>query len=388
MIQDVKAITTSSYLGMFFLGVGTTIVGAAARNIGLSPSQIGLMLAVQNMGFIIAVLFSGALADTHPKPRILLWGSLILAAAFLSFYLFPQFWLNLMVMLFIGMGIGVYEGVTDAMLLDIHPDKENLHISINHFFVTFGSIMITIYLIFLQMNWRASMVQAGCVVLVLAFLYALIRVNTRVKHGEDFLQRLTLLAKEKIVIVLFIATALAVGVELGTGGILTTYLMDLRGFSQTTSKIGLIIFLVGIASGRLILGFLAQKEQLPQYLLSLFGASILIYGALYLFDLGWFTYLIIYLAGISMSSLLPMMLTMAGLLYKDIAGTVLGTIKVAIPVGGILLPFLMSLAANYASFQISLMIFPLAFLVAFSLLFLTIRSFRSHGILPLPEGPD
>src|SRR3990172_2816862 len=161
MIHDIKAITASSYLGMFFLGVGTTIVGAAARNIGLTPYQIGLMLAVQNAGFISAVLLSGALADPHPKPRILFVGSLILAAAFLTFSLSHLFWINLLIMLFIGIGIGVYEGVTDAMLLDIHPRSENLHISVNHFFVTFGSIMITIYLIFLQINWRASVIQAG-----------------------------------------------------------------------------------------------------------------------------------------------------------------------------------------------------------------------------------
>lgn len=388
MIRNIKAITASSYLGMFFLGVGTTIVGAAARNIGLSPFQIGLMLAVQNLGFIVSVVLSGALADTHPKPRILLFGSLVLAAAFFAFYLTPQFWLNLIVMLFIGVGIGVYEGVTDAMLLDIHSSKENLHISVNHFFVTLGSIMITVYLIFLQMNWRASVVQAGLVVLGLALFFALTRLQVRLKQGEDFLQRLKLLVREKIVVVLFISTALAVGVELGTGGILTTYLMDLRGFTQTTSKIGLITFLVGVASGRLILGFIAQKEQLAQYLLVLFGGSILIYSALYLFDLGWFTYVAIYLAGISMSALLPMMLTMAGLLYKEVAGTVLGTIKVAIPVGGILLPFFMSLVAKYVSFQASLMVFPLAFVIAFLLLFFTIRSVRSYDIRLSPEGPD
>jgi FHS family glucose/mannose:H+ symporter-like MFS transporter len=388
MIRNIKAITASSYLGMFFLGVGTTIVGAAARNIGLSPFQIGLMLAVQNLGFIVSVVLSGALADTHPKPRILLFGSLVLAAAFFAFYLTPQFWLNLIVMLFIGVGIGVYEGVTDAMLLDIHSSKENLHISVNHFFVTLGSIMITVYLIFLQMNWRASVIQAGLVVLGLALFFALTRLQVRLKQGEDFLQRLKLLVREKIVVVLFISTALAVGVELGTGGILTTYLMDLRGFTQTTSKIGLITFLVGVASGRLILGFIAQKEQLAQYLLVLFGGSILIYSALYLFDLGWFTYVAIYLAGISMSALLPMMLTMAGLLYKEVAGTVLGTIKVAIPVGGILLPFFMSLVAKYVSFQASLMVFPLAFVIAFLLLFFTIRSVRSYDIRLSPEGPD
>ena len=125
MIRNISVITASSYLSMLFLGVAATLIGAAARNIGLSPYQIGLMITFQNLGFMLSVMISGALADTHEKPRILLIGSLILTAAFLSFYLTQIFNVNLFIMFMIGLGIGTYEGVTDAMLIDIHPKKEN-----------------------------------------------------------------------------------------------------------------------------------------------------------------------------------------------------------------------------------------------------------------------
>jgi len=65
------------------------------------------------------------------------------------------------------------------------------------------------------------------------------------------------------------------------------------------------------------------------------------------------------------------MLTQAGLLYMEIAGTVLGSIKIAIPLGGILIPFLMATLVRYSSFQVSLIIFPLSFLMAFVLIYLT-----------------
>jgi hypothetical protein len=45
MIRNIKAITASCYVAMFFLGVSASLVGAAARNIGLSPYQIGLLIA-------------------------------------------------------------------------------------------------------------------------------------------------------------------------------------------------------------------------------------------------------------------------------------------------------------------------------------------------------
>jgi FHS family glucose/mannose:H+ symporter-like MFS transporter len=370
MIKNLSAITASSYTSMLFLGVAGTLVGAAARNIGLSPFEIGLMITSQNLGFMLSVMISGALADSYPKPRILFIGSLILSAAFLTFYLTQIFNLNLFIMFIIGVGIGTYEGVTDAMLIDIHPQKESLHININHFFVTFGSILITVYLIFLQMDWRNAVVQSGILVLVLALVFGLVKLPANTKLTEPYLERMRILTRDKVVIAFFISTILVVGVEAGTIGILTTYLMDLREFSQITSKLGLVVFLVGIAVGRLIIGYLSPRDKINQVLLALFGTSVIVYSVLYLININFFTYEVIFLAGISISAILPLMLTQAGLMYEDMAGTVLGSIKVAIPIGGILIPLLMSTLVRFADFETSLIIFPLCFLLGFILIYL------------------
>lgn len=374
MIKNITAITASSYLAMLFLGVAATLVGAAARNIGLSPYQIGLMITVQNVGFMLSVMISGALADTINKSRILVIGSLILSAAFLSFYLTQILNINLVIMFMIGVGIGTYEGVTDAMLLDIHPQRGSLHININHFFVTFGAIIITLYLIFLQMDWRNAVIQSGIAVLVLALIFALIKLSSRKKPNEPYLARLRILTQDKIVIAFFFATALVVGIEAGTIGILTTYLMDSRGFTQITSKIGLIVFLVGMAIGRLIFGYITPENKIPQVILILFGSSLLVYSGLFFIDLNYFTYGAIFMAGLSLSALLPLMLTQAGLLYADMAGTVLGTIKVAIPLGGILIPFIMATLVQFTNFGLSLIIFPLALFFALILIYFTFNS--------------
>jgi fucose permease len=272
-------------------------------------------------------------------------------------------------MFMIGIGIGTYEGVTDAMLMDIHPERESLHININHFFVTFGSILITGYLIFLQMNWRNAIVQAGLVVIGLAVLFALIKLSTKKKNTEPYLARMAILTRDKLVLVFFAATALVVGIEAGTIGILTTFLMDERAFTQVTSKIGLVIFLLGMAIGRVIIGVFAPQEKINRVLLLLFGSSVAIYSILYFIDLQWITFGIIFVAGLSLSALLPLMLTKVGLIYKDMSGTVLGTLKVAIPIGGILIPFLMSNLVRYTNFNFSLVIFPTSCLIAFLLIY-------------------
>ncbi len=380
MFKSVKAITVTSFLSMFFLGVGMSIIGAAARNIGLSPYEIGLLLAVQNLGFVISVVISGALADTYQKPRILMAGSLILAVSFFTFYLSDIFLINALIMFFIGVGIGSYEGVTDAMLLEVHQERKSLYIGINHFFVTFGSIIITLYLIFIQMDWRQSVVQSGIAVLLLAAAFALLKLENKPKSQENYLARIKILAQDRTLLVLFAAVVLVVGVETGSIGILTTYLMDLRDFSQVTSKIGLLVFLVGMATGRLVIGYFTREDRIPGYVLSLFGVSVLFFAGLYFTSLDGVTYPIIFLAGLAISAILPLIITLAGLLYKDMAGTVLGAIKVAIPVGGMLTPFVMSLMASYGSFQTSLLVFPGSFLIGFLLLLIPFRRLKSFTV--------
>ena len=181
-------------------------------------------------------------------------------------------------------------------------------------------------------------------------------------------------------VILFLVTILAVGVELSTIGILTTYLMELRDFTQLTSKIGLITFLGGVASGRLILGLLTSEDKILRNLLWLFGCAIVLFLGMYLFDLKGFTLPVIFLAGITLSAMLPMVITLAGLLFKDHSGTVIGFIKLAIPVGGILLPFIMSLISRVTTLQTSLLVFPLAYVLAFGLVAIGLRDVKPQEI--------
>jgi predicted MFS family arabinose efflux permease len=368
MIRNVKALTASSYLSMFFLGFTSTVVGAAARNIGLTPYQIGLMLAAQNLGFAVSVSISGALADIREKPRILLMGSIVLVVALVVFYMTDLFAFYLLSMFLLGAGVGAYEGVSDAMLMDMHRGRESLHISINHFFVTAGSFSITVYLIFLQMNWRNAVIQSAVVVLLLVIFFALAKLEARGTQGASYRKRLSMLTHERVIVILFLCTALAVGVETGFIGILTTFLMELRGFDQVTSKIGLLVFLAGMFTGRLLVGFLASKHHIPKVILALTGLSFVSFTGLFTVNLGEFTYLPIYVAGFSLSALLPLILSAAGLMYQEISGTVLGLVKIAIPLGSIVLPLIMGVVANSASFEASLFVYPGAFLVAFLLM--------------------
>ena len=243
MIRHRGVLTGSSYLSMFFLGVGTAVIGAASGSIGHTPYQTGLLISVQNVGFIISMLVSAACADTSDRALLMAAASLLLSISFALYYLWPDYALNLVIMLFSGGGIGAYEGVADAMLLGFHNRSQGLHISVNHFFVTFGAMGITLYLIFLQMDWRRSMVRSAILVLALAILFLFSSAGRGGSEALPLRQRARLLRTQGVLALFFLLATFGIGAELGLTGLLPGFLRDGRGYDLVSSNIGLVLFL-------------------------------------------------------------------------------------------------------------------------------------------------
>jgi MFS family permease len=361
VIQNRGVLTGASFTSMFFLGVATAIIGAASGNMGLSPYQTGILITVQNLGFILSVVAAGSLADTRDKAKLLGLGSLILAASFFLFYLWKHYGLNLLIMFFIGIGIGTYEGAADAMLLGIHRERKGLFISVNHFFVTFGCLAITLYLVFLRMDdWRRSLIQSAVVVLALAVLFLFSRARTGGTGTESLAKRLAFLRTQGVLAVFFAAGVMGVGIELGLTGLIPGFLSELRGYEPVAAKLGLALFLGGIAAGRVILGILSARGRILGLMVVLFGAAAVLSGLLFFIPLPppWVSVLLV-LVGATVSSLLPLIITLTGLLFPAMSGTALGIVKLAIPVGGIVVPLVISVIARSFSFQAALALFPL-----------------------------
>jgi len=377
---------------MFFLGVGTAVIGAASGNIGLTPFQTGLLVSAQNVGFIVAVLAAGALADTRSKPLLMAAGSLVLAASFFLYYLWPPFGLNLAIMAAIGVGIGTYEGVADAMLLSLHDRRQALHISVNHFFVTFGCLAITLYLVFLQMSWRRSMVQSAAAVLVLALLFVLGRAGGRAAaapagrvgtgpatSGSSLRERIVVLGRQRILVLFLVLAVLAVGMESGLTALLAGFLIQLRGYDLVASKIGLVLLLSGVAAGRVVLGIASGRVRMVGLLLALNAgaaacAAVLFFVRLPIVATG----VVLFLMGVAVSCMLPLLITMTGMLFREMAGTALGVVKLGIPIGGIVVPFILSIVSRLWSFQAALAIFPLLAVAGFASLVASAGVIRSR----------
>ena len=361
---------------MFFLGVGVAIVGATARAVGLTPSEIGYLIAAQNVGFGIAVLVGGVLADRYRKPVILAAGLVMLGASFALLYRSPLFVVNLAIMLLMGLGMGSVEAVTDAWLLELHTRNESRLVTINHFFVSVGSVVITLYLMAMQLDWERSLVQVTVVLGVLAILVAFLRPSGREQadatapgeslrsasgeRGPTFAR----IVRDPGMLLLFLGAMGSIGVGIGSGGVMTTFAAELRGVATGRAQGVLAFFLVGLAAGRIAVGVLDRGRRPARTAIVAATAAFVASSLLYFVPLPDVTLEpIAFTLGLTVAPLLPITIALAGLRYRRVAGTAMGVVKLAIPVGGIVVPGLLGLLADALSFQSSLVLLPVSALI-------------------------
>jgi len=351
------SLTGGSFASMLLLGVGLAVIGAAAPAIGLRAAQVSMLLTVQNAGFVAAILLFGYLSDIRSKTRILALAAAIVAVTYFSLYRSPSFVLNAFIMVGIGIGVGGIEAATDPLLFEIYTRRRALAISVNHLFVTLGSLIITVYLMFLQLDWRRSMEQAAVAAAVLAVVFALSYMAPR-RDGRHLTprQRLGIVGREPKVAVMFAAMICGYGMQVATIGLVPTFLIDYRGFEPVPANLGLALFIGGMAVGRVLIASLTREQHMIRNLRLLFAGATLCMALIYFVDIGILVYGLLFVAGLTVSSLLPLIVTYTGLALPAMTGTAIAAVKVAIPAGGLVIPFIMSVVAETVSEPVSLAI--------------------------------
>lgn len=349
-------LTASSFTSMLLLGIGVALIGAAAPAIGLSAREIGLLQALQNGGFTVSVVVFGYLADVRSHSRLLIVGCVAMGLGLGLFYAHPGFLLNALIMIMIGIGIGVFEAVTDAMLFRLYPLRRSLAISLNHLFVTLGSLAITVYILFLHLDWRTSTLQtAGLTVLpMLVYLWysrrptaggadaSEIPNRSTASASRTIGRRLGVLVSEPRILNQFVCMVCAYGMQVSAIGLVPVFLIENRGFSVFAGTMGLVVLVSGIAVGRMFIGYVTREAHILRNTTLHFVGAALCLSVVYFVPLGTVVYAVLFCAGLMMSGLLPLIITFAGLTYPEFAGLAMGAVKTGIPVGGIVIPLLMS----------------------------------------------
>jgi fucose permease len=367
---------------MSFLGMSRTFLGTALPAIrsflDLSLVQAGTFTVCLQFGFAGAVFAGGLLSDVLKKSAMLLLGCLFTGVNLLLFGLSPWFWVNLVAMIFVGIGGGLTEASSDPLLIQLFPGRESTVMNLHHFFFSLGSFAgppIIGVLLAKSLPWQWGYIGFGLFVLAVFLFLSSQKISSPQSPRKFDLILVKRMLNQRFFWILFWVSFCTMGVQNGIGYWIVTFLQEVRGFSISLASASLSLFFVCMAVGRLLSSYVTTKLQDVVYLISLF--SLLFVSLLITVSVsGLWTILFLMLCGFAQSAVFPCLLALAGKLYPENPGTAMGLFSTGAGLGAMSVPWLLALVSQLTSLQTGFLFLDVFVLICLGLMGLGFKGFR------------
>lgn len=252
--------------------------------------------------------------------------------------------------------------------------------NVHHFFYAIGAIggpLVMGYTLNKAWMWQWIYRIGGIATLLLAGLFASLKIDHEKNRPTLQYKTFFLLLKEKKLILLVLITMLGVGTQNGIFYWLVSFLKNIRLFPIFLAGLGLSLFSIGMATGRLLSGWITRKLENTRVLLIL---SIILNVALFLFNniiAKEMVLVLCFMMGIACSGIFPSLLALGGINFPQYSGTTMGIIATATGVGSAFMPWAMSIASRSTSLRPGFLLCNLTAFTAFCLVILYFKPLLS-----------
>jgi MFS family permease len=333
---------------MVFLSLGTVLT-FIKESYNVNEIAAGSLTAILPFGVLGGSLLFGPAVDRFGYKIILIISTLLILIAFEAIAYSSTFFLLQVAFLFIGIGGGIINGATNALVADISSEGKGANLSFLGVFFGIGAMGMPALIGLLSGSIPyATIIAAIGFFVALPFIFFSIIKFPVPKHSQGFpikeISKLFNISLLLIAFVLFFESA----VEGITNNWTTSFLTGSIHADAQKALFALTILNAGLLFARLILGFLLKR--IKAYVILYFCFSLILAGSLILvFSSGInLSYIGIALLGIGFAPGFPVILGYVGELYPNLTGTAFSfTITIAL-IGNILINALVGfISQNY-----------------------------------------
>lgn len=305
----------------------------------------------QYLGFLIATLITGILADKFGLKLVIVLAGLLLAIGAGGYSAFSTATLLAISMFVIGLGLGAFELGPNAIIVSLYHEQKGFYLNLMAVMHGLGSMiapLIAGWLFTLGGVWRDLYRWDVLLVSVLILFSLLLRFPEQEgKSSLDF-RAVPRVAFKGLLPLFYTVMALYVAGEIGLASWLVVYLQDVRGASVTASNQALALFFGVLMFGRLIGSFIVHRLG---YLRTIFIASLF---AVLSLSLGIFTSLTILIpfTGFFFSIIFPTLTAAVSDIKHENLNTVLGVLFTFSGIGGMIGPWLVAWGGDLLGLKI------------------------------------
>ncbi len=288
------------------------VIPALRRTLDVPEWQLGLVAPAGTVGYVLAVVVTGALAGRLDTRRLLLVGFVGTGAGILVMGIAPSFALFLMALLGRGLFTGVGRGGDRPLLSHLYPTQRGRLFGYYDMMwavgATVGPLLVTAAVA--AGNWRlAYYALAIAFVPVVALGVAL--PTPDVDGGDDPLNwaELRRITRQPAVVTMAVALFCSTGFE---GGLFTWVTSYAQGqLPETLATASLSVMLAAYIPGRFASGWLSERVGYVRLAVGLVGLAIPAFGYTFFLAEGYGLLVGLFTVGLAVSGIYPTLLAYA-----------------------------------------------------------------------------
>lgn len=383
-IPNHKLLFASACLGMLLFGITITTLGAILPEIipryGISKTEAGTLFTVMNFGILAGSLVFGPIVDRYGYKKLLVACSVLILFGIEGVAFAPTFILFSFFIFFFGLGGGIMNGATNALVSDISREGRSAGLALLGVFFGIGAFGVPLILGALLDSFTYTQIIAslGVIVVIAIFLFLYLQFPAP-KHPHSFpIKEALKLVKHPTLLLLAFILFFQSGMEITTGGWTAAYFHEVLQLDSSTAVLLLSFFWIGLMLSRLALSRLLLKRSPAKILM--ISAGIAFMGSLLLLytDNTTLATFSIFLIGAGFGAVFPVVLGYIGDLYPDMSGTAFSLAFTIALTGGMIMPYLAGLMGDLYGLQSSFLIIPAALIALFILFLFVLKRFTVY----------
>jgi fucose permease len=305
--------------GLAFFGVTMLALGPILSQLGEGANALPSTLSI---GIITGTVIFGPVVDKFGYKWLLIIGSLLALAGVQGLARFADMKMLHASILMLGVGGGILNGETNALVADIYDDdKRGGRLSILGAFYCIGALLWTLINYYIPDNYTIPLNSMSAIMVVFIVFFVSIQFPKAKPQENVSLKKSLGLLKYPSLILFAVLLFFQSGFEGISGNFTVQFLEKSNGTAPDAATLSLTWFTIGMLIGRLFLGKAMQKLKdnptLYLYLsIALVGVALL-YGAP---NMAW-VYTATALIGWGVGATYPVVFNYLGATFKNLSGT-------------------------------------------------------------------
>jgi MFS family permease len=306
--------------GLAFFGVTMLALGPVLSHLGEGANALPATLSV---GIIIGTVVFGPVADKSGYKWLLIIGSVMALSGIQGLAHLIDMPLLHTSMLMLGVGGGMLNGVTNALVAEIYDDKtRGGRLSMLGAFYCIGALLWTLLNYFNDGKFTLPLNCISVIMFVFIVFFLSVSFPNPKPHNTVSIAKMLGLLKYPSLLLFALLLFFQSGFEGITGNFTIRFLENTQSLSANFATLSMTWFTIGMLVGRLPLGFLMKKlndsNTLYLYLtVALAGVTLLYFAP----ALAWI-YVAAALTGFGAGATYPVVFNYLGSAFRELSGTV------------------------------------------------------------------